>query len=343
MAIAGALMAGVMIGLSCVQTGWQLVLLFLIQGMIGMQGAGGNLFQSVPIARWFIRMRGKAMSITFLGTTAGIFIFSPLIQYTISALSWRHAWIILGGGSSLIIMIIGITIIRKEPASMGLLPDGDTREIKGEVNNVDLKKTSTINEYAWTRQEAVKTFAFWALIAVMGLRMFSMSSINIFRIPFYIERGVSPQLVAWALSAEAVVSAIVAIPTGWIVDRIKPRFVMAASLALFTVVVIVTLNVRTTWHVYVAAMLFGVSAASFLVAQNTLWPNYFGGRNIGSIRGFAMPITIVFSAIGGPIAGFVKDSTGTYSPVWILSAVFLSIASIIMLFTLEPIPPEDKN
>jgi cyanate permease len=56
-----------------------------------------------------------------------------------------------------------------------------------------------------------------------------------------------------------------------------------------------------------------------------------------------MPITIVFSAIGGPIAGFVKDSTGTYSPVWILSAVFLSIASIIMLFTLEPIPPEDKN
>ena len=79
MALAGALMAGVMVGLSCVRTGWQLVLLFLIQGMIGMQGAGGNLFQSVPIARWFIRMRGKAMSITFLGTTAGIFVFSPLI------------------------------------------------------------------------------------------------------------------------------------------------------------------------------------------------------------------------------------------------------------------------
>lgn len=341
MVVAGSLMAIIMICLSYVQTGWQLILLFFIKGMIGMQGAGGNLFQSVPLSRWFIRMRGKAMSLTFLGTPAGIFIFSPLIQYTITALSWRHAWFILGGGSSLIIVIIGLTVIRKDPASMGLMPDGDSPEMKTEKNG-DLKKNLNLDEYSWKRPQAIRSFAFWALTAVMGLRTFSMSAISIFRVPFFIEQGVPPQLVAWAISAEAVISAVVAIPTGWIVDRVPPRFVAASSLALFISVIIVTLNVRTTWHVYVATMLFGVSAASFLVAQNTIWPNYFGGRYIGSIRGFAMQLTIVFSSIGGPVSGFVKDNTGSYTPVWLLSAVFLSIATVIMLFAREPKPSKNE-
>ena len=60
--IAGSFMGLAMVGLYYVQTGWQLVALFFVKGLIGLEGAGGNLFQSVPVSRWFVRKRGRAMS-----------------------------------------------------------------------------------------------------------------------------------------------------------------------------------------------------------------------------------------------------------------------------------------
>jgi MFS family permease len=270
-----------------------------------------------------------------------MFAFTPLVQYIITVASWRHVWLILGGGSCLVIIIIGLVIIRKDPESMGLQPDGDL--VEKEKQGGGGKHPPSLSEYSWTRTQAIRTFSFWALIAMMGLRMFSLGTVNIFRIPFFIDQGISPQIVAWAISAEAVVSALVAIPTGWAADRFQPRYVVAVSLVSFIAVMVVTLYVTTTWHVFVATTLFGVSAASFIVAQNALWPNYFGGRHIGSIRGFAIPLTLFFSAIGAPIAGIIKDATGSYIPAWLISIACLSIATVLVLMARKPKPPVESG
>ncbi|MFC1534065.1 MFS transporter [Thermodesulfobacteriota bacterium] len=338
MAIAGTFMGLIMVGLSSIQTGWQIVALYLLKGMIGMEGGGGNLYQAVPLSRWFIRRRGKAISIAFLGTPIGIFIFSPLCQFLIDSTSWRSAWLLLGGTGSMVIVLIAFFVIRKDPKSMGLQPDGDLFE--GEENeDVSRRQRPLPNEYSWTRSEAIRSFSFWALVAVLGLRMLSVSTLNLFRIPYYIEQGVSPQLVAWALSAEAVIAAMISIPTGWAMDRFQPRFVTVTSLILYIIAFIVTMNVVTAWHVFIATTMFGAASASFMVAQNALWPAYFGGENIGSIRGLATPLTMVFSAIGAPITGAIKDSTGTYVPAWLASLFLLATASVLMLITRKPEPP----
>jgi MFS family permease len=338
LAIAGAFMGVAMVGLSYTQTGWQLVALFFLKGIIGMEGAGGNLFQSVPLSRWFIRQRGKAMSMVFLGTPIGIFILCPLTQFLIDTASWRSAWLILGGGGSLAIIIVALLVIRKEPQSMGLQPDGvppDGREAEAD----HLKGVQSPIEYPWTRPQAVRTFTFWSLSTVMGLRMLCISSLSLFRIPFYIEQGISPQLVAWALSAEAVVAAAIAIPAGWAVDMFQPRFVATASLCITILVFLVTMNVTTTWHVFLATVLFGAAAASFMVIQAAMWPAYFSGINIGSIRGLAVPVMTVFSAIGAPLTGVVKDATGSYIPAWLGSIVLLVVGTCLMAFTPKPKPP----
>jgi MFS family permease len=310
-------------------------------GMIGLEGAGGNLYQSVPLSRWFVRLRGKAMSLAFLGIPAGIFVFTPLIQFLINTTGWRSAWLILGGGSSAAIVIIALSVIRKEPESMGLRPDGDRLE-RGERGKVSLNPGPVTAEYSWTRSEAVRSFTFWSLVVITGLRMLSMSTVGIFRIPFYMDQGISPQIVAWAVSVEAVISAITAFPVGRAMDRFQPRFVAAASLSLFIIVLIVTMNVTRTWHVFAATILFGIMAASFMVIQNALWPDYFGGMHIGSIRGLAMPFTIVFSAIGAPLTGIIKDTTGTYTPAWFGSIGLLAISTALMLMTPKPVRPVQK-
>ena len=166
-----------------------------------------------------------------------------------------------------------------------------------------------------------------------------MSTINIFRVPFYIEKGFSPQMVAWAVSVEAVVSSLIAIPTGWAMDRFQARYVASASIASFILVFIVTINVNSTFMVFLTCSLFGVAAASFTVSNNALWPNYFGGERIGNIRGLSVPFTTFFSAVGAPLTGLAKDTTGSYIPIWIVAMILLSVSIVIMLLNRKPDPP----
>ena len=278
----------------------------------------------------------------FLGTPIGIFILSPLTQIVISTTGWRSAWLILGGGGCVLVMIIALLVIRKEPQSMGLQPDGGLPD-GAEVEKDQLKAVQSLVEYSWTRPLAVRTFAFWSLSTVMGLRNFSISTLSLFRIPFYIEQGISPQLVAWTLSAEAVVGAAIAIPAGWAVDRYQPRFVATMALFIYMIAFLVTMNVSATWHVFLAAILFGAGSAGYLVIQNAMWPAYFGGLNIGSIRGLAIPVATVFSGIGSPMTGAVKDATGSYKPAWLVSLALLAIAMCLMAFTRIPKPPVKEN
>ena len=65
--VAGLIMGVTVAAVSLVEAGWQMILLFLIGGMTGLQGQGANLYSTVPISRWFQRQRGRAFSITFLG------------------------------------------------------------------------------------------------------------------------------------------------------------------------------------------------------------------------------------------------------------------------------------
>ena len=53
MLAAGLIMGGVLVGLSQVHHGWQIVVLFAFAGLTGLQGQGGNLYNSVTISRWF--------------------------------------------------------------------------------------------------------------------------------------------------------------------------------------------------------------------------------------------------------------------------------------------------
>ncbi|MFC1535386.1 MFS transporter [Thermodesulfobacteriota bacterium] len=342
MAVAGTITGLIMMSLGFMQEGWHLVALFFIMGAIGMHGGGENLYQAVPLSRWFVRKRGKAMSIAFLGIPIGIFIFSPLSQFLIDSTGWRSAWFILGGGGSIVIVLVGLLIIRKDPQSMGLSPDGDLDE-NDTVETVDQTRPARTEEYPWTRSQAIHTPAFWAIVIMLGIRMFSVSTIVIFRIPFYIEQGISAKLVAWALSAEAVIAATMSLTTGWASDRFHPRLVTAVSLLLLIIAIFVTIYVTTPWQMFLSAMLFGASAASAVVSQNVLWPSYFGVMNIGSIRGLAAPFILIFSGIGAPVAGAVKDATGTYAPVWLAANLSLVPVAVIILLTPRPKLPVNDN
>src|SRR4029079_7399817 len=93
-------------------------------GATGLQGGGNSLFTQVPLARWFVRNRGKALSMAFIGTPAGIFVFPTLTQLLIDEFGWRSAWAMIGGFGGVVVVIVALLIMRDRPSDMGLAPDG---------------------------------------------------------------------------------------------------------------------------------------------------------------------------------------------------------------------------
>jgi cyanate permease len=72
-----------------------------------------------------------------------------------------------------------------------------------------------------------------------------------------------------------------------------------------------------------------------MLMQNYLWAEYFGRRYQGSIRGAVTPITLLFGAAGPPLAGYVRDVTGSYEPVWYV-AVGLMVLGALAVGTTPP-------
>ena len=112
-----------MVGLANMQFAWHLIVLFSIMGFVGMSGPGA-LITSVPVLKWFVRDRGRALAYMSLGIPVGALLFVPLTQILIDAVGWRMAWVILAIIGVSVIVPLGAIFIRRQPEDMGMLPDG---------------------------------------------------------------------------------------------------------------------------------------------------------------------------------------------------------------------------
>ena len=335
--VAGILAGVLVVLLATIQAGWQFVLLFVFIGAIGMQGGGGNLYASVPIARWFHRNRGKAMSTVFLGIPAGIFLI-PIVTYLITNAGWRATFVTTGIFGGMVVVLVALFVIRRSPEDMGVGPDGDP--LDGTADNPTSRPDT---EYSWTRHQALRSPAFWRLVLVYGFLFLAMNTVSLFRTPYFEDQGVSRQMIGFAFSAEAIASVLAAIPAGWALDRYQIRYVASIPLLVMVLAVIATMAASNGWQVFLATCLFGVGAASSSVANNVIWPDYFGSLHIGAIRGRAMQLIMFFSAAGSPFTGFIKDTTGSYLPAWWTAIAGLLIAVVILLTTSRPAVPESDS
>ena len=112
-----------MIGLSFIGQAWHLVVLFAVMGLVGMSGPGA-LVTSVPVLKWFVADRGKAIAFMSVGIPVGALLFVPLTQYLIDSVGWGRAWIILAVLGMGVIVPLAAIFVRRQPEDMGLRPDG---------------------------------------------------------------------------------------------------------------------------------------------------------------------------------------------------------------------------
>jgi MFS family permease len=156
-ALTGVALGGIaLVGLSRVQTLWQLYVLFIVMG-IGFTLASPATLTKLVSAR-FTRRRSLALSLAGSGSAVGETALVPLSAVILVLSGWRSAYMVLAAILILGIIPIAFMLLRARPG----VEEG---EAPVEENKSKTSACAWAPDDGMSLREAVKTPIFWALTA----------------------------------------------------------------------------------------------------------------------------------------------------------------------------------
>ncbi len=337
---------------------WQFLVVWGI-----MMGTGANIALTLPIdttiSNWFVKKRGTALSIKWIFSGVSGVLIMPMIAWitTQPQYGWRDACT-FGG---IIMAAVGLPIAwfsfrPHRPEYYGLLPDGahiaDVDKLdKQKVIERGVQYASEVKEVEFTLKQAIKTRTFWLLILVGSVAGLVAPVMSIHCIPFLTdkstfpgaENAMDPVKAAAMMSLWITASLPMRFVGGFVADRLKSnhlRFLTATAYFLQAAGVLLFLKFKTVEIVYAWFILYGFGQGINITAQGMIRARYFGRKAIGSIQGVSQMIQTPIGIIAPIYAGWIYDTTGSYSTAFAQFAALLVIATVIAIFILPPKPPE---
>jgi sugar phosphate permease len=324
---------------------WQFYLIWgLLMGIGTTMGLG--LAQDKTITNWFVKKRGRALTIRWVLFALAAVLGVPLVGWLISIMGWRMTCVVAGG----IVWITGLPLAwffikQHRPEFYGLFPDGVPTEKNIETPQLidkGVKYAIEVDEVEFTLRQAMRTPAFWLLVlSIAGFQMVA-PLIIIHGVPLLTDMGVN-SLKATVLVGVMGISAIPGtLLGGFVADHIgkrQLRYVLAGGYALELIAFILFLKNPTLIMVYPIFAVHHFTGGIFGLLGAMMTARYFGRKAFGSIRGTAMMFGLP-ATISAPIfAGWVYDTTGSYATIFKFCTFYLAFSIIFILLAIPPKAP----
>jgi len=302
---------------------------------IGMSSSSSTVAMTAA-ANWFRRKLGIVTGIMTSGFALGGLLV-PVVVRLIDILGWRTAIFILG----LIILLVGLPLsllFRHKPEQYGYLPDGE------QINTVTLHKdplpvyTADIDIGA---KQALKSRALWHIGLAMAFLHLVFSTTILHVMPYLSSVGIARSTSSLMAMGIPLVSIIGRLGSGWLSDTFNKRLVASGCLAAVSLGMLLFSYVsnEVIWLLVPSIVLFGIGYGGTATMRYPLLVEYFGRSRFGTILGFIMAMSALGSIIGPLFAGWVFDTWGSYSAVWLIYAC-LAFTAIIIIATM---PSTESN
>jgi MFS family permease len=312
------------------------LLLYLVYG--GLLSIGYNTgFQhsmTALVAQWFIRKRGRAMSIYTLSAGLGGAIIVPVLARSVANLGWRSTAIICGA-SCLVIGLPLVYFVRNRPEDIGLLPDGDTPSSVSQhaPGGIDLEASGLEADYS--AREALRTRTFWTLMLGESFRSFLLGSIVIHQIPYLVSIGIPLELAAMILGTMITLSIPGRLVFGSLGDYMSKRYLLVLAMSLQALGIFIFSQATGFIHTYAFVLIYGIGYGGVIPLLHAYRAELFGRRRFASISGIAAPFRMIGSVVGPVLAGYIYDIYGNYRMAFIVFTA-LALLSAISFFFVKP-------
>ena len=306
--------------------------LYLGFAIMRLMGQGSlSLIPETLVALWFIRLRGRVMAINALGSVVGQATFPLLILFLISNFGWRDTWVVIAFIIWGTLILPASIFVRRTPESVGLFPDGNTRP---RIDRYSKQKTS-IDEQSFSLKSALKTKTFYLLLFA-GTSQSTISTALVFHQSSVIaSKGLDPSFSAAIFGVMAPMALFGNFLAGFLVDRFPNRFILASAQVILGIAMLIALKMSSPWEAITYGAFLGLAGGMASITNAVIWPNYFGRKHLGSIRGIVTTAMVASAALGPWPFGILFDITGTYT--WaIMLALTLPITCAICAIAATP-------
>jgi len=269
-----------------------------------------------------------------LGGAFGSALLPPINTWLIQAYGWQFGWQFWAILLWCIMAPVAYFFIRDRPEDVGLGPDNR------EPRSITVEETShNIGEINWTVQEAMRTQSFWLLLFCAMVPSAVITGLIFHQVSIMDQVGLSPMVAALVLSSMALVRLPFVLIAGPIADKVPPRYLIALSEGGLALTLLVLLYTTSVPLALTYGILVGIIMGFLSITEGVIWPDYFGRRYLGGIRGITMVVMVVGSAFGPLPFGFAFDRFGGYQQILLMSIAFPLMGAVAALLA----PPPQKN
>lgn len=300
--------------------------------------AMGSLATAKLVANWFVRRRGMALGIAATGiSVSGVampFVSAALIE----SVGWRGGFLMYAVFTGLLIVPLVTMFVISRPEDVGLRPDGGLT--LAPAPRTDEKPAATRTSQAIERApgrtvSVVRERNYWVLVVVVGL-LFSCSSGTLTHmVPRLTDAGISLQAASLMMSLCAAFGIAGKLSFGWFADWWSGRSAIWFAIVCQIAGQLAMFETDTVWLFAAGAAAFGYGMGGVVPLQGALVGHIFGRERFGKAMGAMRPAMLPLQILGVPMAGWIFDTTGSYTWASLLFLLLYALAAVAALFYVE--------
>ena len=297
---------------------------FLGQGSMGM--IGGTL-----VPQWFIRRKGRAMSIVSVFGALSMASFPSINIWLITSFGWQNGWRFWMLVLWLVVIPLFYTFIRNKPENLGLHPDNIS------LPDIEMDGASIVEEVSWTLGEALRTKEFYFVNYITVIPSAIITACVFHQISILGLSGLSPESAALISTVTSMINLPIVLLAGGLADKYPLHKLMAVSQAILLTMVGVLYVADSMTLVLVYGVMMGVQMSIQAIVRGVVWPEYFGRANLSTIRGVNMMAGVIGSALGPLPFGYAFDVFGGYNEILLVSLLFPLVGIAIGYWAKKPV------
>jgi oxalate/formate antiporter len=305
--------------------------LYFTYGVLGGFGTGIIYVGIIGLmVRWFPDRRGLATGLAAAGYGFGAFFTSFPIDSMIKSAGYAHTLVVWG----VVQGVIGIV------AAQWLRTPPENYQVSGAAPTSAIAVQQTQRSYA--PREMLQSPVFYLLFLMMSMMSTSglmvVSNVG----PFAKEFGVADMLVAGmaalplSLTLSRVTNGLTRPFFGWVSDHIGRETTMALAFSLEAVAILILFAFidRPALFVVLTGRVFFGWGEIFSLFPSTL-TDTFGPKYAATNYGFLYIAQGIGSILGGPAAAFLKQTTGSWTIVFIVVAMLDAVTALLAITLLR--------
>lgn len=298
---------------SCLLAGFATHPVLLIIAMIGLRLTGQGLMSHISLtvmSRYYDAGRGKALSLSSLGYSAGEAVFPIVITFLILQFGWRFSII----ASAIMIIIVLFPILVKTNLEEYDEPQHANRKISQKL---------LWNDYFII----MKGKNFWRIAPSIFTLSFIITGIFFYQFVIAEKAGWAAELYAVGFTGYAVTRFLFSLVGGTWVDKygagkLFPYFLLPMSLGFLFLLFIPHIS-----GAFLFLFLTGITVGISGPVKAAILAEDYGTEKIGAIRSLFTMVMIISTAVGPLVLGLLLDASLSINSIFVCMLILLCVSS----------------